>query len=503
MNEELFTNTPPELHEQAKNISNDLLPRKSRERYTKCYELFNTWRKIKKAKNLTENVLLAYLLERSKTFGNICEKDYSRKGRITSLKNHLKSKHTKMFEELEKRIAENAEQGQPACSTSTDTGSNTKQLSLQEYLTKNVCWDLSYPKSKETDRLIGEMIALEDLPFNFVEGVGFRRLINTILPRYKLRGRQFFTSLLSYFISLVWWNSTFYMLERFVKIKDSLLLYLSTKQFVSFSPDDLSTVDLLLKLLAPFEELTKELSNSKNSISMVIPLTHVILTTLKAAKDNQNTPEKVKALFVKVIREISERFGDLNKNLLCSVSTKRRSQSHIVNLCQNQTIHENKDCSAIHKKRKIDNQIATSSSSCSMLLQSVQSILSSSESEAEYDQLTTLKLVLQNYVKERRLSLEEDPLMWWRQNGYKYIVLLPIVRQYLSTPPSSFTSEQLFSGASLIYEKASKLLFFKYNLPVINYECEQRKKKHINQFENLKLSSLEIKDGFGKNLFVA
>nr|XP_022900596.1 zinc finger BED domain-containing protein 4-like [Onthophagus taurus] len=117
------------------------------------------------------------------------------------------------------------------------------------------------------------------------------------------------------------WNSTFYMLERFVKIKDSLLLYLSTKQFVSFSPDDLSTVDLLLKLLAPFEELTKELSNSKNSISMVIPLTHVILTTLKAAKDNQNTPEKVKALFVKVIREISERFGDLNKNLLCSVST--------------------------------------------------------------------------------------------------------------------------------------------------------------------------------------
>nr|XP_022906586.1 zinc finger BED domain-containing protein 4-like [Onthophagus taurus] len=369
-----------------------------------------------------------------------------------------------MFEELEKRIAENAEQGQPTCSTSTDTGSNTKQLSLQECLTKNVCWDLTYPKSKETNRLIGEMIALEDLPFNFVEGVAFRRLINTILPRYKLSGRQFFTSLVCddlynsvankikvllkdlekiFFTTDVWsdtssgtslvsliahgvnegfervriilkceimegrhtgqvistkiesileewgikhdavhcvcciknvilseewvqeiiekvkkvsthfnhslvaqdelkaiqeirmkqfplstiqncptrWNSTFYMLERFVKIKVSLLLYLTTKQFVSFSPDDLSTIDLLLKLLAPFEELTKELSNSKNSISMVIPLMHVILTTLKAEKDNQNTPEKIKALFVKVIREISERFGDLNKNLLCSVST--------------------------------------------------------------------------------------------------------------------------------------------------------------------------------------
>ncbi|XP_071050648.1 zinc finger BED domain-containing protein 4-like [Onthophagus taurus] len=592
---------------------------------------------------------------------NICEKEYSRKGRTTSsLKNHLKSKHAKIFEELEKRIAENAEQGQPTCSTSTDTGSITKQLSLQEYLTQNVCWDLPHPNSKDTDRLIGEMIALEDLPFNFVEGVGFRRLINIILPGYKLRGRQFFTSLVCddlynsvankikallndlkkiSFTTDVWsdtssgtslisvtahgvnegfervriilkcevmegrhpdqaistktesileewgikhdtvhcvvrgrgsnmikamqisglndfncvihqiqcciknvilseewiqeviekvkkvsthfnhslvaqdelqtiqeirmkqsplstiqdcptrWNSTFYMLERFVKIKDSLLLYLTTKQFVSFSPDDLSTIELLLKLLTPFEELTKELSNSKNSISMVIPLMHVILATLKAEKDNPNTPEKIKALYVKVIREINE-FGDLNQNLLCSVSTYldpryktkffnsfeiKQVEATIVNLCQNQTIHENKDCSPTHKKRKID----TNSSSCSKLLQSVQSILSSSESEAEDDQLTTPKIVLQNYIKERRLSLGEDPLTWWRQNGYKYTVLLPIVRQYLSTPPSSFTNEQLFSGASLTYrdkrknlrgEKASKLLFLKYNLPVINYE---------------------------------
>ena len=40
------------------------------------------------------------------------------------------------------------------------------------------------------------MIALQNLPFNFVEGVRFQRLMQTALPRYNLRGRQYFTNLL-------------------------------------------------------------------------------------------------------------------------------------------------------------------------------------------------------------------------------------------------------------------------------------------------------------------
>ena len=40
------------------------------------------------------------------------------------------------------------------------------------------------------------MIALQNLPFNFVEGVGFQRLMQAALPRYNLRGRQYFINLL-------------------------------------------------------------------------------------------------------------------------------------------------------------------------------------------------------------------------------------------------------------------------------------------------------------------
>ncbi|GBP23633.1 Zinc finger BED domain-containing protein 4 [Eumeta japonica] len=41
--------------------------------------------------------------------------------------------------------------------------------------------------------MIAEMIALQNLRFSFVEGTGFRRLMNA-LPKYKLRGRDYFFS---------------------------------------------------------------------------------------------------------------------------------------------------------------------------------------------------------------------------------------------------------------------------------------------------------------------
>lgn len=63
-----------------------------------------------------------------------------------------------------------------------------KQLSLKEKK-----WDVNNLNSKKIDKLIGEMIALQNLPFNFVEGLCFRRLIQELAPRYNFRGRNFFT----------------------------------------------------------------------------------------------------------------------------------------------------------------------------------------------------------------------------------------------------------------------------------------------------------------------
>ncbi|GBP64732.1 Zinc finger BED domain-containing protein 4 [Eumeta japonica] len=77
------------------------------------------------------------------------------------------------------------------------------------------------------------------------------------------------------------------------------------------------------------------------------------------------------------------------------------------------------------------------------------------------------------YLAEKLVTNNVDPLTWWKVNKQRYGLLSPIARQCLVTPPTSVPIERMFSGAGIIYtphrnrlegEKASKFLFLKYNI---------------------------------------
>lgn len=87
----------------------------------------------------------------------------------------------------------------------------------------NQKWASSHRKSMEIDDLIAQMIALQDLPFNFVEGIGFRRLMQFIAPNYQFRGRQFFTSYICD--------------ELYTKLANKVGDLLKTFQKISFTAD--------------------------------------------------------------------------------------------------------------------------------------------------------------------------------------------------------------------------------------------------------------------------
>ena len=136
------------------------------------------------------NVIWKYFNEVDANTANykVFGKTYSRKGGITSLKGHLKSLHVSQYEEfimLEKKEHP---------STSTPFQEAKKQITFKDALLRNQKWTSSNLKSMEIDNLIFQMIALQDLPFNIVESIGFRRLLQFIVPNYQLRGRHFFTS---------------------------------------------------------------------------------------------------------------------------------------------------------------------------------------------------------------------------------------------------------------------------------------------------------------------
>lgn len=126
-----------------------------------------------------------------------CGKSFSRKGGgTTSLKLHLKSQHSVKYEEL-LLLEKGNQQNKPRTPKQlTPLQECKKQLTLTDSLKNKGAWDESNTKQKEIDKLVAEMIALQNLPFNFVKGVGFQRLVQAALPRYNLRGRQYFTNLL-------------------------------------------------------------------------------------------------------------------------------------------------------------------------------------------------------------------------------------------------------------------------------------------------------------------
>ncbi|KAJ8935663.1 hypothetical protein NQ318_012825 [Aromia moschata] len=60
--------TPPEIPDRAAAVSLNLLPQISRKKYETAYEKFLTWRKNSKIKSFSENILLVYFEDISKTF---------------------------------------------------------------------------------------------------------------------------------------------------------------------------------------------------------------------------------------------------------------------------------------------------------------------------------------------------------------------------------------------------------------------------------------------------
>ena len=84
------------------------------------------------------------------------------------------------------------------------------------------------------------------------------------------------------------WNSTFYMLERFLRLKIPLLSSMANSEDVKVEMrnDDWKLLTKVVTVLKCFEEATTRLSNKSASISLTIPIVNIIIKQLEALKDD-------------------------------------------------------------------------------------------------------------------------------------------------------------------------------------------------------------------------
>lgn len=92
------------------------------------------------------------------------------------MRNHLKPMHKTEFSELEK-CEEKKRDAFKTLSLASSSHERTKcekqkQISNQDCIEKKKQWDDKSVRSLEVDNSISEMIALDDLPFSFVESLG-------------------------------------------------------------------------------------------------------------------------------------------------------------------------------------------------------------------------------------------------------------------------------------------------------------------------------------------
>lgn len=117
------------------------------------------------------------------------------------------------------------------------------------------------------------------------------------------------------------WNSTYYMLKRFIELRrvvaEILLDYVASPPMVT--PSEIEELSEVCKLLEPFEEITREWSAEKLvTVSKIIPSINGTIEQLQKMPLTRNAALELRN---KLLLEIAKQYPSIEKNRIFSIST--------------------------------------------------------------------------------------------------------------------------------------------------------------------------------------
>ena len=307
------------------------------------------------------------------------------------------------------------------------------------------------------------------------------------------------------------WNSTFYMLNRFLKLKTALISSMANSDDVKVEMrnDDWKLLTKVVTVLKYFEEATTRLSNKSASISLTIPIVTIIIKQLDTLKDDvgvktlkRDLQQAMEARFNGIEEEdkyilstfLDPRFKGLlfrKKETLKKVKTKLfhllekglddYESDQNMNIEEPTGFHVMEKSAGSHDMEEKKGKGTFASALAKMIEQKSKVQESSKEIEVVQfvNEYASSKVIESSDEKESF----QQALEFWK---YKASSMRPIdkvaaklAEYYLLPPATSVDVERLFSTAGdirtqernrLLPENAGMILFLKENMPRINFE---------------------------------
>ncbi|XP_018423633.1 PREDICTED: zinc finger BED domain-containing protein 1-like [Nanorana parkeri] len=266
------------------------------------------------------------------------------------------------------------------------------------------------------------------------------------------------------------WNSTYDMLERLVETREPIVLTLAllgSKEHFIFEAHEWEAADHSVKLLAVFNDVTKEISSETNvSLSKTSILSRIMSRKVaQYLESNPAIPDSVCKLGKQLAEGLSKRFGNRESNEMisqCIILDPRFKKEGFGDEAKYRLAYQ----ALVGKVRvSVERQVAESNHQAASQGQSSSphSVwgkfdASLNHLQARQDPMSEAVVEIDNYIKEAHLPRTSDPFHWWELRKFTYPNLYSVVVKRLCIPANSVPCERIFSKAGQVCaEKRSRL----------------------------------------------
>lgn len=256
------------------------------------------------------------------------------------------------------------------------------------------------------------------------------------------------------------WNSSYYMLERLLKLKIPVIAVLDRSEKreirqLMIKDRHWELARDIVKILAPFENVTAVLGGQKYvTASLLLPLVQKLRKRCQqpASEDEPAAARRFRNALLQALEDKFDQGLEATLRKASALDPRFRSlkfvdaaehddlKRSILQEASRQLTEGDDDCSIeTPAKKKPD---------CSKL-----AALMEDEDDGSTCASSAVEEDVQLYFSSKALPIDTDPLAWWSAHASEFPYLAVLARRYLCVPATSVPSERVFSCAGVIVNK--------------------------------------------------